>query len=258
MTDPRRQRVFGWVFLAGISIFFAFLNLSSGSGSGGEETEAAGGAQFLWLGLYALFYVPAYWVFPFSTRRFAWSLSEWGFGFSRRAWMAIGLSVLMVLVVLLKTLSPAGSGEAATGTGWQGDMAGRIGWPVLLFICYARVAEELIYRGFALVFLRRFPPWGRYPALTAILVSSLLFSLVHTHHSPGGIVNLFLFGAVPLAAITVWTRSLSFALVVHGIAGAGYVGGLFGLAFFLVVALAGRRVGRSAGDTARTPTSSPP
>jgi len=257
VTDPHRQRLFGWVFLAGISLFFAFLNLSSGSGSGGDDTGSAGGGQFLWLGLYALFYVPAYWVLPFSTRRFAWSLPEWGFGFSRRAWVAIGLSVIMVLVVLLKTLLPAGDGGAAGGTGDLEEAAAGTGWPILLFICYARVAEELIYRGFALVFLRRFPPWGRYPALTAIIVSSLLFSLVHTHHSPGEIVNLFLFGAVPLAAITIWTRSLSFALVVHGIAGAGCVGGLFGLAFFFAVALAGLWAGRSAGDAARIPTSFP-
>ncbi|GEM_PF-3475058 len=111
---------------------------------------------------------------------------------------------------------------------------------MLLFLGYARIAEELVYRGFALVFLRRFLPPTRYRTALAILISSALFCSAHTHFAPGDLVSLFLGGALPLAAFTVWSRSLCLPLVIHGAAGGGHVGALVGLVFYLVLAVCSR------------------
>ena len=115
-----------------------------------------------------------------------------------------------------------------------------VGLPMLFFLGYARIAEELIYRGFALVFLRRFLPPSRFRPAMAVLVSAALFCGTHTHFAPSELVSLFFGGAVPLAAFTVWSRSLSLALVVHGAVGGGHVGALLALVLYLVLAWVGR------------------
>ena len=94
---------------------------------------------------------------------------------------------------------------------------------------------------FALVFLRRFLPPSRYRTVLAILVSSTPFCLAHTHFAPSQLVSLFLGGALPLAAFTVWSRSLCLSLVIHGAVGGGHVGALAALLFYLVLTIFSRR-----------------
>lgn len=248
-----RQRVFGWAFLLGISIFYAALNLGFlgillaplGSLVNLEPTPGDAGppSWVMVLGWFmiSLVYVPAYWVLGFSTKRFGWSLREWGFGFSFRSWVAIGFSILLTLLAWLPASLSSRFGGLPTDFVGLRDAFNEVGVPMLLFLGYARIAEELIYRGFALVFLRRFLPSSRYRTILAVLVSSALFCLVHTHKSPGENVSMFFGGAIPLAAFTVWSRSLSFALVVHGAIGGGHVGALLALGLFFILALVGRR-----------------
>jgi len=59
---------------------------------------------------------------------------------------------------------------------------------------------------------------------------------VHTHKVPQ-MLQLFLGAAVPLAAFTIWTRSISSALVFHAIAGGGHIGALCAAVFFSGVAV---------------------
>ncbi|MCP3979764.1 MAG: CPBP family intramembrane metalloprotease [bacterium] len=256
--DSRTQRVAGWAFLLGISVFYAVLNLG---GTGfllaplallfDRGAMADGSEPALWQLALAWFticliYVPAYWVLAFSTKRLGWSLREWGFGFSGRSWLAIGPSILLVVLAWFPATSAPSTGKISTDIFELREAFSEVGVPMLLFLGYARIAEELIYRGFALVFLRRFLPPARYRAAIAVVISSALFCLVHAHFSPGAILALFVGGAVPLAVVTVWSRSLSLALVMHGAVGGGPVGALLALLFFFVLALAGRPVRRNA------------
>ncbi len=226
----RRQRIFGWVFLVGLTVFYALENQFFRAGTGGGTVEPAPWQLVLFWTLIGMTYLPAYWVLAFSNRKFGWTLREWGFGFSRRSWLVIGFSLVWLIFLWRHGMSGRQYDTNAEGSGL-------VGVPFLLFEGYARIAEELIYRGFALVFLCRFLPRSRFRVLLAVLVSSFLFSCTHTQYTFWTVLNLFLFGAVPLAAITVWGRSLSLALVAHGAAGGGPVGGTVGMVFFLILAL---------------------
>ena len=50
-------------------------------------------------------------------------------------------------------------------------------------------------------------------------------------------LQLFLGTSIPLAALTIWTSSISVALVVHALAGGGHIGALCAALFFSVVAV---------------------
>jgi hypothetical protein len=53
----------------------------------------------------------------------------------------------------------------------------------------------------------------------------------------GNMLQLFIGAGIPPAALTLWSRSISLALVGHAIAGSGHVGGLYAAIFFSSVAL---------------------
>lgn len=264
--DARQQRAFGWAFLLSISAFYAVLNLG-GIGlllaplepllrpeSATDSAEPALWQLALGWSVIALVYVPAYWILAFSTKHFGWSLREWGFGFSPRSWVALGLSALLVALAWWPTAPSPGDVTTGGVIGLRQAFS-KVGSPMLLFLGYARIAEELVYRGFALVFLRRFLPPTRYRTAVAILISSALFCSAHTHFAPSDLVSLFLGGALPLAAFTVWSRSLCLALVIHGAVGGGHVGALAALLFYLVLAMFARgATSAPAGETPAPPT----
>ena len=165
-----RQRVFGWAFLLGIGLIYAGLNSDSVGtllaplvrvlNVSGDVDPTTWQLTVGWF-MISLIYVPAYWVLGFSTRRFGWSLREWGFGFSSRSWVAIGFSILLTLSLWLPASVSSRVGGTFSGLLELRDAFSEVGVPMLFFLGYARIAEELIYRGFALVFLRRFLPSSR-------------------------------------------------------------------------------------------------
>lgn len=88
----------------------------------------------------------------------------------------------------------------------------------ITLVIIAPVAEEILFRGYLLGKLRKFAPtW------IAIVVSSLLFGLVH--FNPSVSVDTFVLGLV-LAWMTVKTKSLWPAILIHMIKN--------GLAFYLL------------------------
>ena len=260
--EAQKQRRFGWAFLLGISAFYAALNLGGmglllaplgpllGLGSTADSAEPALWQLAVGWFVIALIYVPAYWALAFSTKHLGWSLAEWGFGFSPRTWVALGLSTLLVALAWWPT-EPSSGGISTDVTGLR-EAFSEVDTPMLLFLGYARIAEELVYRGFALVFLRRFLPPSRYRTALAVLGSSVLFCLAHTHFSPSQLVPLFLGGALPLAAFTVWSRSLCLALVIHGAVGGGHVGALVALLFYVAVAMFSRGTTSAPAEEARS------
>ncbi len=228
----RRQIVFGWVFLILYTALGFWLNMPGDAGPQ-EVSEASDPSVIMmvvgWLGI-AMFYVPAYASVPITLRKFGWTLTDWGFGLARISWATIAVAVLLTAHAWI---SAGGPREVLAAMG--------SGWPMGVFEGYARVAEELIYRGFALVFLAKTLPPGRGRKFLAVLIAGALFAVMHTQYDPQRRLSLFLGAALPLGAITLWTRSVSLAFVLHGLAGGGPVGALFGLGFFFVMAGIARR-----------------
>lgn len=234
--EPKTVNARGLVFLLGYSALAAVLNYLTTLRQTSVAQETPYWELVAGWAIVILFYVPIYWIFIHSVRRWKWSLDEWGFGLKGRPWLAICLASIALLVVWLPlpgisigSMKIGDFGNLRSGFG-QADI------PFLIFEGYARVAEELLYRGFALVLLRRIFSSNRYNWLWAILISSALFAVVHTHRV-SQMLQLFLGAAIPLAVFTLWTRSISTAFVIHAIAGGGPIGALFSAVTFAGVAI---------------------
>jgi membrane protease YdiL (CAAX protease family) len=80
---------------------------------------------------------------------------------------------------------------------------------ILLAVLAAPILEEFIFRGIILDGLLK-----RYSAIKSIVVSSLLFGLVHLN--PWQFITGFLMG-IFIGYIYIYTRSLSIAILMHGI-----------------------------------------
>lgn len=89
-------------------------------------------------------------------------------------------------------------------------------WLVLSWT-YAAIAEEMVYRGYlfnrlADLFGRHKPGW-----MLSIVISGLMFGLVHGSMGITGILNTFLSGIMYAAAYLVFGRNLWIPVVIHGV-----------------------------------------
>lgn len=129
---------------------------------------------------------------PFGVAIFYWAL----------ALVAIGIWVVFIQVTGADDfLFPDTAGDALELTG------GSIALAILLVGIWGPIGEELFFRGFLLTGLR-----NRFGVKTAVVVSSVLFGLVHV--APGAIVPTFFLG-LAFALIYVRTRSLVPAIFAH-------------------------------------------
>ena len=160
--------------------------------------------------LWASLYLPVI-VLPLVAR---WKVADFGFS----------LSPTLAIAALIVTVFCAVITNAATTT-----------WGSATLEAFARTGEEVFFRGFLItVFLRLFEGKRR-PWLWAAILSSVLFTLVHTqtfqqsflsqHGSPSTpavytiverFLNLLLVAFV-LALIRVWTRSILPGAIAHSI-----------------------------------------
>lgn len=231
LSNLKQVNAQGLGFLLGYSALAALLNYLTTIQPTSASQETRPWILGIGWALIVLFYLPIYGAFIYSIRKWNWSLDEWGFGLKGRNWLSIGLALLALLFVWLP-LPPIELGSLRIGDlGILREMFAQAGFSMQLFGGYARVAEELLFRGFALILFRRIFSHSRHSWLWAILLSSALFALVHTHRVTQ-MIQLFLGAAIPLAAFTLWTRSISTAFILHAIAGGGPVGGLLAVIFF--------------------------
>ncbi len=90
------------------------------------------------------------------------------------------------------------------------DAIGRGGWAILMTVLLAPVFEEMLFRGLILESARQ--RWG---ASAAILISAVLFGLVHAPIWPQ-VVNAFIMG-IMLGYIYVLTDSLLSVIIIHAV-----------------------------------------
>ncbi len=91
-----------------------------------------------------------------------------------------------------------------------------IGTLVSLWIT-AAFAEEVIFRGFLMGRIARMMGDRKGAWIVALVVSTLLFSLIHVYQGPGGVLRTGIVGFL-LGAIYLWNdRNLWIPIMVHGL-----------------------------------------
>lgn len=136
-------------------------------------------------------------VWPGGLRPFGVALVYW-----LLALVAIGIWVVLIqLTGADDFLFPDNASDALEMTG------GSVALAILLVGIWGPIGEEFFFRGFLLTGLR-----NRFGVKTAVLISSVLFGLVHI--APGAIVPTFFLG-VAFAVIYIRTRSLLPAIFAH-------------------------------------------
>ena len=164
--------------------------------------------------LWGLTYVPVIFLPLITTANAAkpWRVTD--FGFTLNITMAL-VSVVCVLLVALKTPP--------------------ITWTSAILEAFARTGEEVFFRGFLLALFTRLFSQRRHPRRWAILLSALVFTLMHTqtfrpefrdwYGSPltpvtnriiERLFNLFFFALV-FALLCAWTRSVLPTAILHGV-----------------------------------------
>jgi uncharacterized protein len=176
----------------------------------------------MYLILWTLLYVPVG-IFVVITN---WNVTEFGIHITRN----LGLAII-IIIPLCSLIT------------WNI----RIPWQIALIEAFARTGEEIFFRGFLFtlllkIFNTKIKPWG-----WAVLISALLFSLVHTqtfqasfldNYGSGPIaykiierlLNVFVFG-VGLAILRYWTHSILPGGIIHSI----LQGGILTLPFCFII-----------------------
>lgn len=173
--------------------------------------------------LWAALYLPVLILPVFS----GWKMQELGFSF--------GAQVAVVSVIIMGICSLI-------------VFSNQLPWRVAAREAFARTGEEVFFRGFLYYYIARLFIKTKRPWLWAILITSFLFTMVHTQaFQPGSLSssgypadttlysieelgNIFLIGVV-VGAMRAWTHSILPAAIIHCLLN----GGVFTLPFVLVI-----------------------
>ncbi|MDR7275933.1 CPBP family intramembrane glutamic endopeptidase [Catenuloplanes atrovinosus] len=132
----------------------------------------------------------------------------------RLRWGWLGRCVLLAvpavgLMYAVLFLLP-GTGAEAVFVGWERFLFGVA--VVAVLVPFQAAGEEYLFRGWL---VQAFGSWTRSP-WPGIVVSSVLFGLVHGYGTPWGMADLIFFGVVA-AVLTVRTGGLEAAIVLHAV-----------------------------------------
>jgi membrane protease YdiL (CAAX protease family) len=172
--------------------------------------------------LWVLLYVPL----GLFTAIADWKIKDFGFSINRR----LGLALLPVLFLCVPIA-------------WTSQVP----WPSALIEAFARTGEEVFFRGFLFLLLLKIFSEKARPGMWAILVSALVFALIHTQTFQASFIsgygagpigyrilermfNLFLIGAL-FALLRHWTQSILPGVIAHSLLN----GGVFTLPFCLAI-----------------------
>ncbi len=145
-------------------------------------------------------------------------LAAFGLGFenSTRFWVGTGLALAATVVLIVQAVMVTGSRKRLV------EMQEHIGdlqsmfprgareanwWRVLSFT--AGICEEIIFRGFLIAVLA--VPFGIWPA---VLLSTVVFGLIHAYQDPKGIVRTGVVGLI-MAGLFLLTGSLWASILLH-------------------------------------------
>ncbi len=105
------------------------------------------------------------------------------------------------------------------------DYTGLTRWTWMLTACLvAPVSEEIIFRGFL---LNASLGWGKVPQQVGIVLTSLLFAVIHMQYqAPVTFIQLFIFSAV-LCVVRLGTGGLIVPMALHALANTFALGDIF-------------------------------
>jgi hypothetical protein len=195
-----------WLVVSGALVFLAFLGASQGTGSQDENILfdadlAIGGVVFYGILIGVSFAIAS----AYPRRRAAL-----GFHRFRWRWVWISFAVVVVTTIVAVAVEPFLHGGEDQGLGadsWQPEHAAAFAANVAVLVLLGPFAEELFFRGLGVRVL------VRYGGLLAILVTGVIFGLVHG--LLGALPPLVLFGIglawVRLRSASVWPAFIGHA-----------------------------------------------
>lgn len=198
-----------WLAISGVLVLLAFVNASQGSAAGEEDDVlydpalAVGGVVFYALMIAVTLAIAS--AYPRARRTDALGFRPFRF---RWVWISFGIVVATTIVaVALEPFLHGGEQQGLGADRWQPENAGWFAANALVLILLGPFAEELFFRGLGITVL------VQYGALLAILVTGILFGLVHGIF--GALPPLVLFGIglawVRLRADSVWPAFIGHA-----------------------------------------------
>lgn len=170
----------------------------------------------MWIALY----IPV----PVFMTKADWKISEFGFVFNKSTVIAsIAVSVLMLI---------------------------RLGWTFrfdlmqyTIIEAFARVGEELFFRGFIFTLALKLLKGKEKSVLWAILISSVLFAVMHTQtFLPSNhltMIDIFISGLI-MVIIRYYTGSILPGIITHLAGNAGVLGMAFGILIYAMVIIVAR------------------
>lgn len=165
--------------------------------------------------LWIAFYVPMY-VF---IKRDAWSIRDFGFVVNKRL---IIISIILVLFIIIKL-------KLCFSFAFVG---------YILLEAFARVGEEVFYRGFIYTFSLKLFNGKQNSWIWAIFISSLMFAIIHTHtflpDNQLNILSIFL-SALILGLLRFWTDSILPGIIIHCVANGGILCMLAGILLYVAI-----------------------
>lgn len=165
----------------------------------------------LWIALYAPMYV--------FIKRDAWRIRDFGFVVNKRV---IIISIILVLFIITKLK-----------LGFSFVFIGYI-----LLEAFARIGEEVFYRGFIYTFFLKLFNRKQNSWIWAVLISSLMFAVIHTQtFLPDNHLNIqtIFLNALILGLLRVWTDSILLGIIIHCVSNGGILCMLAGILVYVAI-----------------------
>ena len=180
------------------------------------------GFKHLWLDL--LFWTALYLPLLIFPRLAGWNLTQMGFSLNLRLLLVSGLLLMVVWIPLRDSLLNFRLEQL----------------PTILIQTYARMGEELFFRGFIFLFALKIFRSQKWPALWAVALSTLCFTWVHTQTLLPGAqtdINAVVLFALVMGLLRAWTASTLPGIIAHLMLNGTPPGVLLGGVAYLVTAL---------------------
>jgi membrane protease YdiL (CAAX protease family) len=180
------------------------------------------GFKRLWLGF--LFWTALYLPLLIFPRLADWNLTQMGFSLNLRLLLVSGLLLMMVWIPIRDSL-----------LNFQIQQL-----PAILIQTYARMGEELFFRGFIFWYALQIFRSQKWPALWAVALSTFCFTWVHTQTLLPGAqtdINAVVLFALVVGLLRAWTASTLPGIIAHLMLNGAPPGVLLGGVAYLTIAL---------------------
>lgn len=173
------------------------------------------GVFFLGIMLWISFYVPMY----IFIKRASWRVEDFGFVINKRLTIISAILIIFISFKINSSFSFAFIG-------------------FFLLEAFARVGEELFYRGFIYNLVLKLSKAKQNSWLFAVFISSFLFTIMHTQtflpDNPLNMPSIFI-SALLLGLLRHWTGSILPGIIIHCAANGGILSMIMGILIYILI-----------------------